>query len=60
MAGNRNRGSGGTNSRVEYQCFICGASFTSYPQQKKHISRAHGKSTKGYDKILENEDGKYW
>ena len=60
MAGDRNKGSGSTNTRREYQCFICGASFPSYPQQKKHISRSHGKSTKGYDKILENEGGKYW
>lgn len=50
----------GINTRKEWNCFICGASFTSYQQQKRHISRAHGKSTKGYDKILENEGGKYW
>jgi len=52
------RDQGGVNSRKVYPCFICGASFESYPAQKKHISRAHGKSTKGYDKVLENAIGR--
>jgi len=51
------RGNGGVNKIRIYPCGICGQVFTSYPSQKKHLSRAHGKSTKGYDRMLENELG---
>jgi hypothetical protein len=51
------RGDGGINKRQEWPCFICGRSFGSYQAQKKHISREHGKSTKGYDQMLERVNG---
>jgi hypothetical protein len=54
---NNRRDHGGVNARKEWPCFICGASFGSYQQQKKHISRAHGKSTKGYDQMMERVNG---
>ncbi len=51
------RDHGGVNKRKEWPCFICGRSFNSYPAQKKHISRDHGKSTKGYDQMMERANG---
>lgn len=54
---NNRRGHGGENKVRSYPCFICGASFESYNSQKRHVSRAHGKSTKGYDQELEKELG---
>ncbi len=49
------RGHGGTNPMKVYPCNICGAGFESYGAQKRHLSRAHGKSTAGYDKHLRDE-----
>ena len=54
--GNR-RGNGGVNKIRVYPCAICGAVFQSYPSQKKHVSRVHGTSTRGYNRILEKELG---
>ncbi len=50
---NKNRrDGGGVNKLRVFPCGICGAGFETYQQQKRHLSRAHGKSTAGYDKML--------
>ncbi len=50
---NRNRREGGgVNKKRVYPCSICGAGFESYGAQKRHLSRAHGRSTAGYDRML--------
>ncbi len=53
---NRNRRQGGgINKARVYPCSICGVGFESYQQQKRHLSRAHGKSTAGYDRMLRDK-----
>jgi len=54
---NNRRGHGGENKVKTYPCYICGTSLPSYGAHKRHISTVHGKSTKGYDRILEKELG---
>ncbi len=50
---NRNRREGGgVNKARVYPCNICGKGFSTYNEQKRHLSRAHGKSTAGYDRML--------
>jgi|14BtaG_2_1085337.scaffolds.fasta_scaffold00059_7 hypothetical protein len=49
------RGHGGMNKRRMYPCFHCGASLESYSAHKRHISKYHGQSERGYDKSLQDE-----
>ncbi len=50
---NRNRREGGgVDKKRVYPCGICGKNFPTYNEQKRHLSRAHGKSTAGYDRML--------
>ncbi len=49
------RGEGGVNKVRTWPCSMCRGVFSTYGEQKRHISRAHGKSTKGYDRVLRDE-----
>lgn len=53
---NRNRRSQGGFKKIRlYPCGICGEKFPTYGAQKRHLSRIHGKSTVGYDRLLRKE-----
>lgn len=49
------RGHGGVNKVRSYPCYQCGAQLETYSAHKRHISKAHGQSERGYDKMLLNE-----
>ncbi len=49
------RNGGGVNKVKVFPCNICGAGFPTYGAQKRHLSRDHGKSTSGYDRLLRDQ-----
>ncbi len=49
------RGEGGVNKARIWPCNMCGKTFSTYGEQKRHLSRAHGKSTAGYDRVLRDD-----
>jgi cytidine deaminase len=51
------RQNGGINQRKVYPCLFCNQVMETYGAHKRHISTAHGKSTKTYDQQIEKELG---
>ncbi len=49
------RGGGGINKVKTWPCSMCGKVFPTYGEQKRHLSRVHGKSTAGYDRVLRDD-----